>query len=77
MIALQEKYEMLDLLDFNNDRKRMSVSQKKVLLLSPMWKMYFIIYLFIFQVIVRVAGQIVLYCKGAGKGVHELLNCIH
>ena len=36
MIALQEKYEMLDLLDFNNDRKRMSVSQKKVLLLSPM-----------------------------------------
>ncbi|KAL5481606.1 hypothetical protein EMCRGX_G021801 [Ephydatia muelleri] len=45
----EETCEMLDLLDFNNDRKRMSV-------------------------IVRVAGRIVLYCKGADNIIFERLG---
>jgi len=63
-IGKEEEYEVLNILDFNNERKRMSVSHAN--LPGPSWCRMLSTSTTYIQVIVKYNGKITLYCKGAG-----------
>lgn len=65
-----EVYELLAILDFNNVRKRMSVSQS--ISVSPLPHSYKVTPFA--QVIIRYEGKITLYCKGADSVIFERLS---